>query len=276
MKREITLYNGVKVPTIALGTWQIPDGKDCYDSVMYALKAGYRHIDTAAAYGNERSVGQAIKDSKIDRKEVFITTKLPAEIKDYEMAKKYFNDSLANLGVDYIDLYLIHAPWPWNEIGKDCRKENIEIWKAFIEFYNQKKVRAIGVSNFHPFEIDYLVEATNFVPMANQILFFIGNRQQETYDYCMKHNIAIEAYSPLATGRILGNELLQKLADKYNCSVAKICLAYCLQKGTIILPKSTHQERIEANFNVDIILSKEDMDYLDSLDELTYKKKGRS
>ena len=276
MNKTMKLYNGVEIPVIALGTWQTPEGKVAYDSVIAALKAGYRHIDTANAYGNEKSVGKAIKDSNIKREEIFVTTKLPAEIKSYQGALDYFNDSITRLGLDYIDLYLIHAPWPWAEIGKDCMNENVEVWKAFIKLYNEKKVRAIGVSNFHPEEIERLTKETGVKPMANQICFFIGNSQKETTKYCQDNDIVVEAYSPFATGRILDNDILRKIADKYHTTIAKICLAYCLQKNTVVLPKSTHEERIIDNFNVDVIISKEDMDYLDSLDELTYKKKLRS
>ena len=178
------LYNGVKIPKIGFGTWQIADGEQAYNSVMHALKAGYTHIDTAHAYGNEKSVGKAIKDSGIKREDVFITTKVPAEIKTYEGAVKHIEESLANLGVDYIDLHLIHAPWPWSAIGMDCKDGNVEVWKALIEFYNAGKIRSIGVSNFHVKDIEYIVEKTGFKPMANQIRFFIGNTQEEITQYC--------------------------------------------------------------------------------------------
>jgi diketogulonate reductase-like aldo/keto reductase len=259
-----TLSNGVKVPKVGLGTWQ-SSKEDAYNATLCALKLGYRHIDTAYAYQNEDAVGKAIKDSKIDRKEIFVTTKLPAQYKSYDEAIKYFNESLEALGLDYIDLYLIHAPWPWSEVGKDCEKENIEVWKAFIDIYNTGKVKSIGVSNFRPNNIKNLIDATGFVPQVNQIRYFIGNTQKEVVDYCKEHNILIEAYSPLATGEILESPELDRIANKYNKSKAQICIRYCLENGTLPLPKSTHEERIAQNINLDFSIDDEDMKYLDSL-----------
>ena len=170
------LYNGVKIPAVGFGTWQSKSGEETYNACKWALKYGYRHIDTAYAYGNEESVGLAIKDSGIDRSEVFITTKLPSDIKTYEGCIKSFDESLKNLDTEYIDLYLIHAPWPWSNVGIDCAEGNIEAWKAMIDLYNQGKIKAIGVSNFHKKDILPLIEATGFKPMVNQIRYFIGNR----------------------------------------------------------------------------------------------------
>ena len=260
-----TLNNGVKIPAIGFGTWQVADGEEAYSSCLNALRAGYRHIDTAFAYGNEGSVARAIKDFGIDRKEVFITTKLPADIKTYEGAISHFNESLKNLDTDYIDLYLIHAPWPWSAVGTDCTDGNIAAWRAMIELYNEGKVRAIGVSNFHKSDIEPLILATGFVPAVNQIRFFIGNTQDAIYDYCRERGILIEAYSPLATGAIVENGELSKIAEKYGVSVARLCIRYCIEKGTLPLPKSVNKGRIEENLLVDFEISKEDMGYLDSL-----------
>lgn len=259
------LYNGVKIPKIGLGTWQTKSGKEAYDSVTWALQAGYRHVDTAYAYHNEQSVGEAIRDSGLSRNEVFITTKLPAEIKSYDGAMQYFQSSLKNLGTDYIDLYLIHAPWPWNDVGRDCTLGNIEVWKAFCELYKAKKVRAIGVSNFHVENILPLADACGVLPMVNQIRWFVGNTQQKITDYCASCGILIEAYSPFATGELIDNATLLELAEKYGVSVAKICLRYCLQKGTLPLPKSVKKQRIYDNIDVDFQISEEDMAYLDGL-----------
>ncbi len=260
-----TLYNGVKIPAIGFGTWQVKDGKEAYDSVIYALKAGYRHIDTAYAYGNEESVARAIKDFGLKREDIFITTKLPSHIKTYSETLEYFNMSLKNLDTDYIDLYLIHAPWPWSNVGEDCTKGNIEAWKAMVDLYNEKKIRAIGVSNFHETDIIPLIEATNVKPMVNQIRFFIGNTQEAITSYCQNNDILIEAYSPLATGEILDNPILKKMADKYNTTLAKLCIRYCVERNTLPLPKSVHEERIIANLDVDFKLEKEDLEYLNSL-----------
>lgn len=260
-----TLSNGVKIPKVGFGTWQSKSGEEAYNSVLWALEAGYRHIDTAYAYGNEESVGKAIKDSGVKREDIFVVTKLPAEIKSYDGAMKHFESSLKALGTGYIDLYLIHAPWPWTEVGKDCTEGNIEVWKAFCELYKSGKVKSIGVSNFHPENIGPLIKATGVKPMVNQIRYFVGNTQEKVSEYCIQNGILIEAYSPLATGELLENGTLDPLAQKYAKSVAKICLRYCLQKGVLPLPKSTHRERILDNTDLDFEISKEDMAYLDSL-----------
>lgn len=270
------LYNGVEIPEIGFGTWQIKAGEEAYNSTLTALKAGYRHIDTAYAYENEESVGKAIKDFGIKREEVFITTKLPSHIKNYKEAKEYFQRSLDNLSSEYIDLYLIHAPWPWSNIGQDCTQGNIEVWKAFIDIYNEKRVRSIGVSNFQREDIEAIVKATGVKPMVNQIRYFIGNTQPAVTGYCKQNGILVEAYSPLATGELIGNKTLEKIAEKYNRSVAQLCLKYCLQQGVLPLPKSTNEGRIKANLELDFTISPEDMAALNDLSGIGSKKKLRS
>ena len=168
----------------------------------------------------------------MDRKDIFITTKLPASVKSYDGAIQHFNESLENLNTDYVDLYLIHAPWPWTNVGEDYTEGNIEAWKAIVDLYNQKKIRAIGVSNFHKKDILPLIEATGVKPMVNQIRYFIGNTQPEITKYCQENDILIQAYSPFATGEILDNEKLKEMAEKYNTSIPKICLRYCYQNQT--------------------------------------------
>ena len=269
------LSNGVKIPKIGLGTWQ-SSKEDTYTACMAAIKAGYKHIDTAYVYENEDSVGKALKDSEVKREDIFITTKLPANIKTYDGAIESFHESLKNLGLDYIDLYLIHAPWPWDNQGADYTNENIEVWKAMIKLYNQGLVRAIGVSNFHENEIDSLIKATNFVPMVNQIRYFIGNTQAPLTRYCQNNKILVEAYSPLATGELVDMDILDNLAKKYNTSRAKLCIRYCIEKNTLPLPKSVHEERIIDNLDVDFKIDGEDMDYLDSLYHIASTRKYRS
>ena len=268
------LSNGVKIPKIAFGTWQIVD-TECYPAVLDAIKVGYRHIDTAYVYQNEKACGKAIKDSGIKREDVFITTKLPADVKTYDECEEYFYRSLENLGVDYIDLYLIHAPWPWQNQGADYTDGNIEVWKKMIELYNKGLVRAIGVSNFHQKDIEALIKATNFVPMANQIRYFIGNTQDPITRYCKNNQILVEAYSPLATGELLGSSLLDNLTEKYKVTKAQICLRYCIQKGVLPLAKSTHIERMENNMDIDFIIDDVDMVYLDSLYHIASTRKYR-
>lgn len=263
LQDTFTLKNGVKVPKLGLGTWQIPEGKEAYQSVLWALKHGYRHIDTAMAYGNEPSVGRAVKDSGIPREDIFITTKLPAQLKGYEIARECFEKSLAALGLDYIDLYLIHAPWPWDKIGMDCTEGNISSWKAFEEIYDSGRLKAIGISNFEPKHIEPLLAECKHVPMVNQIRFHIGDRQEEIVDYCQKHDILITAYSPLATGRIINNNAIVEMAGKYKVTPAQLCIRYCLEKQMVVIPKSTREERILSNTQVEFEISAEDMEVLD-------------
>ena len=259
------LNNGIKIPAIGFGTWQVADGEEGYSSCLAALKAGYRHIDTAFAYGNEQSVARALRDSGLLRTEVFLTTKLPADIKTYEGAKEHFEASLKNLDTDYIDLYLIHAPWPWSDVGNDYTEGNIAAWRAMIDLYNEGKVRAIGVSNFHVKDIKAIVDATGFVPAVNQIRYFIGNTQNEITEYCQANGILVEAYSPLATGALVEHEKLITMAERYGVTIPQLCIRFCIENGTLPLPKSVNEARIKANLEVDFEISKEDMAYLNSL-----------
>jgi diketogulonate reductase-like aldo/keto reductase len=263
LQETFTLMNGVQVPKLGLGTWQIPEGELTYNAVLSALRNGYRHIDTAMAYGNEASVGRAIKASGIPRDEIFVTTKLPAEHKGYDIAMECFDKSLKALDLDYIDLYLIHAPWPWDRIGMDCTKGNLDSWKAFEEIYDSGKVKSIGISNFEPKHIQPLLDHGKYVPMVNQICFHIGNRQEETVKFCEPLNIKITAYSPLATGRIIGNPAIVAMAEKYAVTPAQLCIRYCIQKNKIVIPKSTKEERIISNANVDFVINQDDIELLD-------------
>jgi diketogulonate reductase-like aldo/keto reductase len=266
--KYFTLYNGIKIPDIGFGTWQIPNGIATYDAVSYALSVGYRHIDTANAYRNEESVGRAVRDSGISRSEIFITSKLPAEIKSYKVAMESYKDTMKNLNLDYLDLYLIHAPWPWYEMGKDCTRENIEVWKAMEEIYDKGHCHAIGVSNFSVTDLTAIINNSKIVPMANQIKFFIGKLQTDVTQFCKKHNILVEGYSPLATGRILKNEMIATMAKKYNRTVAQLCIRYVLQSGALPLPKSTTPDRILQNMDVYFEIADEDMIYLNSVKTL--------
>lgn len=265
LSETFALWNGVKIPKLALGTWQMPAGNVTYDAVLFALQHGYRHIDTAYAYGNEQSVGKAVRDSGLARADVFVTTKLPAEIKSYDGALEYFDLTMANLGLGYVDLYLIHAPWPWHRKGEDFTRENIKVWKAFEEIYRSGRCRAIGVSNFDVRDLLALMDNCTIKPMANQIKFFIGFTQPALTQFCQKNDILVQAYSPFATGRIFRNEHIAAVAKNYNRSVAQICIRYVLQKGALPIPKSVHPEYIIENADIDFEISAEDMNYLDSL-----------
>jgi len=262
-----TLRNNVLIPVVGFGTWQIPNGDTAYQATLDALKAGYRHIDTAAAYGNEESIGRAIKDIQIARKDIFITSKLKAELKGYQTAKDEFQKTIDRLGVEYLDLYLIHAPRPWGSSlpPNAYQEQNNESWRAFVELYHEGKIRSIGVSNFHPNEIHGLVETTGFVPHVDQIYLCPGSLQEETVAYGKEFGMLIEAYSPFATGRLFKNPRIFEIAEQYGKNAGQIAIRWSLQKGHLPLPKSTHAERIGENLNVfDFELSQETMKELDS------------
>ena len=266
LDETFTLNTGAPIPKVGFGTWQIPNGEQAYDSTVAALKNGYRHIDTALVYGNEESVGKAIRDSGIARDELFVTTKLPAEIKDATKVLEAFETSMERLGLEYVDLYLIHAPWPWTEIGADYRKENGEVWAEMEAIYNSGRAKAIGVSNFVVSDLKALFETAQVVPAVNQIRYFIGHTQEATVALSTEKGILVEAYSPLATGALLENEQIAAIAEKYGKSVAQISLRFVLQNGLLPLPKSTNETRIKQNADLDFEISADDMDYLNSLE----------
>lgn len=261
-----TLNNGVKIPVVGFGTWQTPDGEVAEKSVLAALNSGYRHIDTAAAYGNEESVGRAIKKSGIRRDELFVTTKLWNSDHGYENTKKAIDTSLLKLGLDYLDLYLIHWPNPiamrdnWAEL-------NSESWQAMEEAQKAGKIRAIGVSNFRKHHLDALLENADVIPAVNQIYLNPGDLESDVRKENDKHQILSEAYSPLGTGDLLGNELVNKLAQEHGKSPAQILIRWSLEHGFLPLPKSVHEEYIKANGQVfDFSLSADEMKLLDGLE----------
>lgn len=259
------LHNRVHIPKVGFGTWQIPNGPKTFDSVTAALKAGYRHIDTAANYKNEQSVGEAIKAYGLKRDEVFITTKLESYIKSYDETLAAFEQSRHALGVDVIDLYLIHAPWPWSNIGQDCSEGNVAAYKAMETLYLEGKIRSIGVSNFSVNDLQNILDHCDIVPMVNQISFFIGHTQNDVVAFCEEHNILVEAYSPLAIGQLLTNETLIHMANRYQVSPAQIAIRYCLEKNTLPLPKSVTEARIIENTKLDFSIAPEDVAVLDKI-----------
>ena len=273
IKDSLTLRNGVVIPLLGFGTWQIKDGEEAYTSTLAALTAGYRHIDTAAAYRNESSIGRAIKDSGIPRDQLFITTKLESHLKNYEQTFVEFEQSRQRLGLDYIDLYLIHAPWPWSEwqTNPDYSQGNIAAWKAMEKLYQEKKVRSIGVSNFEISHLEKLFQGINLLPHVNQIALWIGRPQKALRAFCSENEIAIEAYSPLATGRIFNLELLHTLAKKYKKTPAQIAIRFTVDLGTITLPKSTNPSRIIENGELDFKLERDDLQALLELENLHYR-----
>lgn len=265
-----TLNNGIKIPNIGFGTWQIEDGAPAYDAVSEALKAGYIHIDTAAVYGNEQSVGKAIQDSGIDRDHLFITTKLWNADRGYESTLAAFDKSLALLNVTNVDLYLIH--WPANETQFENWEEiNADTWKAFEKLYVDGRVRAIGLSNFPKKYVAALLKTAQIKPAVNQLEFHPGYLQEETVSYCKENNILVQAWSPLGSGRILENELLLTLAKNHNVSVGQICIKFALQEGINPLPKSTNPINIKANLDVfNFELTAEDIAAIKNIGDLGF------
>lgn len=261
-----TLANGVKIPIVGFGTWQTPDGEVAEKSVIEALKAGYRHIDTAAAYGNEESVGRGIAKSGVAREDIFVTTKLWNANHSYELAKKAIDESLNKLGLDYLDLYLIHWPNP-KEFRDHWEEANQQTWKAMEEAVDEGKIRALGISNFLPHHIDSLLETARIKPVVNQIFLNPSDRQEEVVTYNQTHDILSEAYSPLGTGKIFSIPELKDIAEKYNKTIAQVVLRWSLQHEFLPLPKSVHAERIVENAQLfDFELSKEDMAAIDQLE----------
>lgn len=259
------LGNGVSIPNVGFGTWQAAEGEEAVNSVKTALELGYRHIDTAFFYKNEVSVGKGIKESGIDRKDIFVTTKVWNAERGYEKTLKAFDVSLENLGLDYIDMFLIH--WPASENQFENWKElNAETWRALEKLYADGKVRAIGVSNFYVSHLTALLETAKVKPMVNQIEFHPGMTQEEVVDFCKKNDILIEAWSPLGRGNVLDNEVLVGIAKKYNVSVPQLCIRWIVQKGHLPLPKSVTPERIKSNLDVyGFEISQEDIVAIDNL-----------
>ena len=271
--KDFVLSNGVKIPEVGYGTWLIKND-DAYECVRNAIEAGYTHIDSAQAYGNEENVGKAIRECGLPREKIFLTTKVQAEIKNYEKAKKSIEKSLETLGLDYIDLILIHCPQPWMLFRGKRRffKENKEVWRALEEAYEEGKVKAIGVSNFLVDDLENILEDCKVKPMVNQILCHIGNTPMDVIKFCQENGIVVESYSPIAHGAALKNPAIVKMAEKYGVSVAQLCIKYTLQLDTVSLPKASSKEHIIDNLKLDFEISEEDMIELIKLNEIDYGK----
>ncbi len=271
--KDFILNNGNKIPDLAYGTWLIKN-ENAEQCVLMALDVGYRHIDTAQAYGNEVGVGSGIKHSGLKREEIYVTTKVQAEHKTYKKAKKSIDESLKKLGLDYVDLILIHCPQPWMLFRSKRRffKENIQVWKALEDAYKEGKVRAIGVSNFLIDDLENIMNNCEIKPMVNQILCHIGNTPIDVIKFCQENDIVVESYSPIAHGAALKDEAISKMAQKYNVSIPQLCIQYTLQLDTISIPKASSREHIEQNFKLDFTISDEDMIELIKLNEMDYGK----
>lgn len=262
------LVNGNEIPKIAFGTWQI-ENDDARRCVCQALNIGYKHIDTAAAYENEKGVGEGLKDSNVNRDDIFLTSKIPAEVKTYEGAVEVINQTLENLQIDSIDLMLIHAPRPWAEMfppqGNMYCEENVQVWKALEEAYEAGKVKAIGVSNFQIEDIQNIFDNCKIKPMVNQIQVHVGNVPAELIDFCKANDMVVMAYAPNATGGLINNDEIKKVADKYGVTTPQICIRFDLQLGLIPLPKTVHEEYMKVNADIDFEISDEDMDVLKAI-----------
>lgn len=267
LDESFTLSNGLRMPKVGFGTWQITDASQAYDATAAALACGYRHIDTARVYGNEESVGRAVRESGLSRSEVFVTSKLPAEVKDPDEALASFEITMDALELDYLDCYLIHAPWPWHDIGRDCTAGNKAVWQSFEAIYRSGRARAIGVSNFNASDLQAILDGCSVPPMVNQIRYFIGHTQPEVVDFCRSQDVVVTAYSPLATGKILDHPAIGAVAERYDRSIAQICIRYVLQNGIGPLPKSVRPERIRHNANIDFEISSVDMALLDRVSD---------
>lgn len=268
--KMMTLSNGVKIPQMALGTWFIDDDKAA-EAVRNAVKIGYRHFDTAQAYGNERGVGEGVRTCGIPREEIFVTSKVAAENKSYESAAASIDETLKKMGLDYIDMMIIHSPQPWKDVNQSDNRyfaENREVWRAMTDAYKAGKIRAIGVSNFQKEDIDNLYDQAEVKPMVNQVLCHISNTPLDLIDYCQKKDIIVEAYAPVAHGEALKNPHIIEMAEKYGVTVPQLCIRYDIQLGTIVLPKTANPEHMKNNADVNFVISEEDMETLKNVEKI--------
>lgn len=258
-----TLANGTKIPKLGLGTWFIDDDKAA-QAVRDAVTLGYRLIDTAQAYGNEHGVGEGVRTCGAAREELFVASKVAAELKTYESAAVSIDETLQKMGLDYLDQMIIHSPQPWNEFRVEKRyfEENREVWRALEDAQAAGKVRVIGVSNFLRDDLESLFHGCRVRPMVNQILLHITNTDLALVDFCQKNNIQVEAYSPIAHGEALKNPAIVKMAEKYGVSAAQLCIRYAIQLGTVALPKTADPGHMKSNADVDFVISEEDMQTL--------------
>lgn len=261
------LHNGKLLPKIGLGTYKLTDGEESYRVVLRALEEGVRHIDSAIIYRNEESVGKAIKDSNIPREEIFITSKLPPHIKKEKSARRMFEKTLKNLGLDYLDAYIINAPGPFHDLDGDYDEGNVEVYRFLESLYKEKLVGAIGVSQFGIKDLKNIIMHCEIMPHINQISFFVGHTQDYLVNYCKDHRIQIQGFSPLGKGYILQNPVIIELAKKYEVKPAQIALRYTIQKGVAPIPKSTIKQHLIENISLDFELSEEDMTRLDSIED---------
>lgn len=269
LQENYRLSNNVLIPKLGLGTWFIKD-EVAAQAVQDAISIGYRHIDTAQAYGNEAGVGEGVRTCGIEREEIFVTTKLDAGIKSYKEAVESIDGSLKKMGLEYVDLMIIHSPQPWQNFGEEDRYAvgNREAWRALEQAYQAGKLRSIGVSNFLQQDIDNLLASCSVKPMVNQILAHISNTPHDLIEYCKAQDIVVEAYSPVGHGVLLANETIVELANKYGVSVPQLCIRYTLQLGLLPLPKTANPHHMRNNAELDFVISDADMAFLTNIESI--------
>lgn len=269
LNETYTLSNSVKIPKLGLGTWMMTDG-EAAQAVRDAVAMGYRHIDTAQAYGNEAGVGEGIRTCGVSREELFVASKVAAENKSYDSAARSIDETLKKSGLGYIDMMIIHSPQPWAEFRGEKRyfDENREAWRALEDAYKEGTVRAIGVSNFLKDDLENILGSCEIKPMVNQILAHISNTPLSLIEFCRENGIQTEAYSPIAHGEALKNKSIADIAEKYSVSPAQLCVRYVLELGMIALPKTANPEHMRANADVDFSISAEDMETLKAFEKI--------
>ena len=262
LQETYTLSNGVKIPKLGLGTWFIPDAQAA-EAVRTAVSLGYRHIDTAQAYENEAGVGEGVRTCGLPREQIFVTSKVAAEHKDYDSAARSIDETLEEMGLDYLDMMIIHSPQPWADFrGGDYAEGNRAAWRALEDAYTAGKLRAIGVSNFRKPDLDNILLDCRVKPMVDQILLHISNTDLGLLDTCRTQDILVEAYSPIAHGEALKNPMIVEMAAKYGVSAAQLCIRYVLELGAVALPKTADPEHMKANAAVDFDITPDDMELL--------------
>lgn len=269
LNETYTLADGTAIPKLGLGTWFIDDDKAA-QAVREAVKLGYRLIDTAQAYGNERGVGEGVRTCGLPREQLFVASKVAAELKDYDSAAKSIDETLNKMGLDYLDQIIIHSPQPWTEFRVEKRyfEENRAVWRALEDAQAAGKVKVIGVSNFLRDDLENLLSDCRVRPMVNQILLHISNTDKALVDYCKEQNIQVEAYSPIAHGEALKNPAIAAMAQKYGVTAAQLCIRYVIQLGTVALPKTADPAHMKDNAAVDFVISDADMDALVHMDRI--------
>ncbi len=269
LQETYTLPNGVEIPKLGLGTWLI-DKADAEQAVRDAIKFGYRHIDTAQDYQNEAEVAAGIKASGVSRDEIFLTTKLAARYKSYEDSVAAIDESLQAMGLDHVDLMIIHSPQPWESFGASERffEGNREAWRALEDAHKAGKIRAIGLSNFQKQDIDNIFKACSVAPVVNQILAHVSNTPAELIRYSQEKGMLVEAYSPIGHGELFKNSQIYQMAEKYGVSVPQLCIRYTLQLGLLPLPKTANPDHMKNNADVDFEISKEDMSILKNMEKI--------